>query len=302
MNLKTNLMLLNYLFDGAYLVNRDSTIVFWNPAAELITGYTSAEVIGSKCYDKILLHVNSNGESMCDGNCPLKQTIEDGLPKEMSTFLLHKQGYRIPVMIRTAPVQDIFGDTTFVMETFTESSRMGNFDQVKELARKAFIDSRSGLPNKEYMDNKLRNLLASDSVGNSNMLGLFFIHLDNLRKINDDFGITAGDITLKTIGKVLSENIQLDDIIGRLDGGLFLIITHLDKSFLMLNWANKLKNLVEHSTVAGYGKIPIKLCISGLITSLGASLDTVYNTLEEELKKSREIPMNVSICDFTPPK
>ena len=302
MDFEKSIMLLNHLFDGVYLVDQDRTILFWNPAAEIITGYKSSEVVGSKCYDNILLHINNKGENLCDSTCPLKQTIHDGLPKEMSIFLRHKQGHRVPVMIRTVPIIDDFGTMTFIMETFTKNSPVGNFDQIQELARKAFIDSRSGLPNKEYMDNKLRSLLAAESVGDSNILGLFFIHLDNLRQINDDFGTSAGDMTLKVIGKTLSENMQPGDIVGRLDGGLFLIITQLDKKFLMLNWASKLKNLIHQSAIVGHEKLTMEICISGLIASLGESLDTVYNTLEEELKKSREISMNVSIRDYTPPK
>jgi len=302
MNLKNITALLNYLFDGAYLVDKDRTIVFWNSSAEMITGYKVSEVIGGKCYDNILLHINEKGETLCDNNCPLKQTIQDSTPKEQPMYLRHKQGHRIPVTIRTVPVFDEFGVHKFTMETFTKNNTTNNLGQIQDLVRKAFIDSLSGLPNKEYMNSKLRSLLSSDSFGTSNILGLFFIRLDNLREINNDHGATIGNLAINVIAKTLSENMQPGDLVGRLDGGLFLIITHLDKTSLMLNWATKLKALLLKSTIMNLENLVMNIYISGLITPIGERLETIYNILEEELKLSYNVPTNISIRGYTPPK
>lgn len=295
MDIEETIMFLNYLFDGVFLTDHDRKILFWNQSAEIITGYKASEVVGRKCYDTIFLHVNEKGDNICNGSCPLKQTIKTKVPTEMPLFLRHKEGHLIPLIIRTVPIFNDNGAHKFTMETFTKNESVGNFDQVRELARKAFLDSLSGLPNKEYIDSKLSALLASESIGDSNILGLFFIHLDNLKQINYDYGVPIANMSLKAISRTLSSNIQEGDIIGRLEGGLFIIITRLDKKSLMLNWATKLKASIEKISIAGHETLSLKMCIGGIITPLGESLDAVYRQLEEELKISRDVPSNISI-------
>ena len=298
MDIEKTVMFLNYLFDGVFLVDHDRNILFWNPSAELISGYKASEVIGLKCYENLLIHVNEKGENICNTSCPVKQTIKNKTTVEMSLFLRHKDGHLVPVTTRTVPIFNDAGIHKFTMETFTKNHSVSNFDQVRELARKAFLDSLSGLPNKEYIDSKLGTLLASEATSDSNILGLFFIHLDNLKQINTDYGITVGNMSLKAIGKTLSDNIQEGDIIGRLEGGLFIIITRLDKKSLMLNWSSKFKASIEKLTIVGHESLSMKICIGGIITHLGETLDNVYHMLEEELKISRDVPINVSVRGF----
>ena len=59
------------LNDGLYFVNKDRIITYWNKAAERITGFTAAEVMGRTCSDHILTHVDDDGRSLCAGMCPL---------------------------------------------------------------------------------------------------------------------------------------------------------------------------------------------------------------------------------------
>ena len=57
--------LLDYLHDGVYLVDRRRTIRFWNRACEQITGYHAGEVIGRRCFDNVLRHVDDNAVASC---------------------------------------------------------------------------------------------------------------------------------------------------------------------------------------------------------------------------------------------
>ena len=54
---------------GAYAVDLNQTIVFWNLEAERMLGYSASDVIGRKCYE-VLLSVAENGTQTCVKNCP----------------------------------------------------------------------------------------------------------------------------------------------------------------------------------------------------------------------------------------
>ena len=94
---------------GVYLTDRKRQIVFWNASAERITGYLGQEVIGHFCHDNLLMHCDENQVALCDGACPLAQTMQDGRTREANIFLRHKEGQRVPVRVQAVPLRDEFG-------------------------------------------------------------------------------------------------------------------------------------------------------------------------------------------------
>jgi len=109
---------LNNLFDGVYVVDRERKIIFWNRGAEHITGYGAAEVMGRRCSDDILNHVDGNGALLCEGLCPLSATLETGDTHMLKVFVLHKSGHRVPAMTRIFPIRDPLGEIIAAIEVF----------------------------------------------------------------------------------------------------------------------------------------------------------------------------------------
>jgi len=64
--------LLDRVDDGAYFVDRDRRLLFWNKAAEELTGFARSEVVGRLCPDNILCHADVNGRARCSDGCPLE--------------------------------------------------------------------------------------------------------------------------------------------------------------------------------------------------------------------------------------
>jgi two-component system cell cycle response regulator len=114
--------LVDNMCDGLYLVDRDIKISFWNNAAERITGFMAQEVIGSHCFDNILIHVDDKGHKLCQGGCPLATTMEDGGPREAEVYLHHKDGHRVPVSVRSTPWRNATGEVIGGIEIFTDLS------------------------------------------------------------------------------------------------------------------------------------------------------------------------------------
>ena len=108
--------LLDNLYEGVYYVDRQRRITFWNKAAETITGYSRREVLGHKCFQNLLKHVDDQGVSLCLSACPLAQTIQDGQPRSTSVYLHHKDGHRLPVAVRVAPLHYFLSRVGFPTE------------------------------------------------------------------------------------------------------------------------------------------------------------------------------------------
>ena len=102
--------IIDRLSEGVYFVDTHRTITYWNKAAETISGFTANEVMGRSCSDNILTHVDSQGESLCLGKCPLEKSILEKIPLEAEIFMHHKDGHRIPVSIKSHSMTDNKGN------------------------------------------------------------------------------------------------------------------------------------------------------------------------------------------------
>ena len=98
--------LLDNLNEGVYLLNSDRQITYWNRGAENLTGFTQSDVLGKRCSDAVILHINEDGKNICDTDCPVVKTMNDGRSREQEIYLHHKQGHRVPVKVRIVPIQD----------------------------------------------------------------------------------------------------------------------------------------------------------------------------------------------------
>jgi PAS domain S-box-containing protein len=115
--------LLNLLADGAYITDTDRRIVFWNQAAQRITGWTPQEVVGRTCRDNILVHVDKDGHQLCGHEqCPLHRSIVTGQPsaEPVLVFGQHRSGSRIPVEVTVAPVRNHAGQIIGGIEVFRD--------------------------------------------------------------------------------------------------------------------------------------------------------------------------------------
>ena len=103
---------------------------------------------------------------------------------------------------------------------------------------------------------------------------------------------------IEVAGKTIFENLLPGDLAARWEGGLFLIITRLDRKSLLLNWADSVKSLIRKSTVPEYDKVAMSVKIGGSIVTCEQNVDAVLNILEQELKNSRNIESNISIREL----
>ena len=113
---------LDSIYDGVYVVDGERKILFWNRGASVLTGYTREEVIGRRCADAGLSHVDSRGELLCQRACPLVQTLQTGQEQEKRVFPRHKQGHRFPVQTHVGPIIDASGKIVAAIEVFRDIS------------------------------------------------------------------------------------------------------------------------------------------------------------------------------------
>ena len=93
-------------------------------------------------------------------------------------------------------------------------------DARAQMERNSLHDSLTGLPNRRFLDEKLLNGNAGQTV-----TALLHIDLDRFKQINDTLGHAAGDAMLKHAASVLKSSTREGDFIARIGGDEFVIAT-----------------------------------------------------------------------------
>ncbi|HRZ79183.1 MAG TPA: sensor domain-containing diguanylate cyclase [bacterium] len=269
---------LDSLFEGVYLVDNERNIMHWNKAAELLTGFTKDEITGHRCHDNLLVHVDSAGNSLCTGNCPLLHAIRNKISNEADIYLHHKDGHRIPVNVRILPLFNEAGDVTGAIEIFTNSSsQIALATQISELVRLSMHDPLTGIANRRYAEkiilDRIDELKRFGWTG-----GVIFFDIDNFKNINDSFSHPTGDRMLKMIASTMRESIRSFDMISRWGGEEFVVVLSNVSPEQLSEKAELLRRLVRESFFIEKD-VKISATISGGATMLTAS-DTLESVIE----------------------
>ncbi len=108
--------------------------------------------------------------------------------------------------------------------------RQSLFDEIEYLSRIAKYDRLTGLPNRNFLEDRLLSLIASGQRHNSEF-ALFLIDLNNFRQINDIYGHAVGDQALRAFARQLTATSRSSDSLGRFGGDEFLYLVDHDVSY-----------------------------------------------------------------------
>lgn len=272
--------LIENIFDGLYLVDRDRSIIYWNHVAEKITGYRADEVIGRRCRDNILVHVDEKGKNLCQGRCPLAATIDDGTLRDAEVYLHHKDGHRVPVWVRAAPLRDTAGNIIGAAELFTDLS-VGNAitTKVQQLEKLSFLDSLTQLANRRYLEMELDSRISEKKRYDTDF-GIVFMDIDRFKRINDTYGHGVGDRVLKTVARTFLNIARPSDLMGRWGGEEFIgILKRIDGNGLR-STAERIRTLVGKSHLRENG-LTLKVTVS-----IGATLADQADTADSIVKRA----------------
>lgn len=272
---------LDNLFDAVYVVDRERRIVYWNKAAEEITGYSDSEIVGTMCSDNILCHVDLAGIELCKNGCPLHETICDGRKREAVVFLHHKEGHRIPVNIRISPIRNKTGEIIGAIEVFSAYPK--NMHIIKELERQkreSMSDPLLGIGNRRYAEMMFR-VRQVESQMSGNLFGFIFMDIDRFKFVNDTCGHAVGDKVLLMVSHTIANLLRHLDSFCRWGGDEFVIYLpdcHTKEDLRAV--AERIRGFVQSSFIMLDGR---KLSVS---VSLGATLISANDTMESAIERA----------------
>ena len=268
--------LLDALKDGVYFADKNRKITYWNKAAEAITGYRSGEMLGRHCGDNLLIHIDEQGNNLCTGHCPLVRSMETGEPFEQKIFLHHKDGHRVPVLVRVTPVYGSKDEISGAVEIFTDlSSKESLLKNIQALARPDLQSSLTGLPTKLYIEMQLKLKLVEWNEF-KHPFGIFLIKVGGLEEIKDTYSQGTVENILKILANTLIHNVDPYDIVGEWkEGEFFGIAAHTDEKKLAAH-TNRFTILLERTRVsAEETSLSLTYSVASALAQAGDSFESL---------------------------
>lgn len=280
--------------DGVYCVDHERRILYWNKKSEDITGYEAKKVLGTRCQDNILKHVDDKGTELCLEKCPLVKAMEEATVQTAEVFLHHREGYRVPVIVVGIPVVSESGDVVGAIELFKEKAEKSFLEnEIEQLRKLAFVDELTQVLNRRGLEYYLKMKL-SEVERFDRIIGVLFIDVDDFKSINDRFGHHVGDKVLQFVAGTLKKNLRISDLVARYGGDEFVAVVELKEQKEIEEIAERLKNLIAASYVVENDQIVrVTVSIGGVVVKQRRDIDEILKRCDELQYESKKKGGNI---------
>ena len=133
-NVKHFEQILDSVNDGVYVTDWERRIVYWNKAAQRITGFSREKVVGKYCHESVMQHKDEVGNSLCDTDlCPLHRAIQTGQSSSRPLRVVAQKADTDSFVsaVSVAPVRDGNGNVIGGVEVFRDITEDLELERVK---------------------------------------------------------------------------------------------------------------------------------------------------------------------------
>lgn len=149
----------------------------------------------------------------------------------------------------------------------------------------AYHDALTGLPNRNYFIDKLKDLLHTTADGTGCKFAVLFLDLNRFKTINDSLGHSFGDAVIKQIAERLVGIVPKGDLVGRFSGDEFAIILH------QISSTDEVVRLAERISLRVAEPLMLNgRCIFASV-SIGIAFDCSKYAEPEEILRDADIAM-----------
>lgn len=209
--------LLDNVDEGIVSIAATGIIELFNPGAERIFGYHSAEVLGKNIAMLMPEPFRSAHDTYIARYLTTGEAHVIGIGREVPAQ--RKNGEIFPIDLRVSEFS-LAGHRQFIgiMRDITE--RKASEARITHLANH---DGLTNLPNRNLVQDRIQQTIAWAQRAGS-QFAVMFIDLDKFKLINDTLGHDTGDVLLQTVAQRLTAALRTGDTVGRQGGDEFIVL------------------------------------------------------------------------------
>ena len=207
---------------GAYAVNVEQRILFWNKSAQRILGYSADQVIGRRCYEVLVGLTAGSLTPECQDGCPSVRCLQAGqIPGTLRLRMLCASGDRKSVSLTPMVIGGGQNDAPLLVHLFSDGPESTGLDKATESVR--YELTRSGYD--IVSDNSSEHTAPSEvpSLTTRELEVLRLVALGNqVSDISDELHISPHTVRnhIRNFRSKLGANTRLDAVVDALRLGL----------------------------------------------------------------------------------
>lgn len=186
---------------------------------------------------------------------------------------------------------DVFLVISRYLEIDDEACVMELVSKLKGYQDKLYIDPVTGVYNRRYFEDEIRNM--------QNSAGVSMIDLDDFKLYNDIYGHDMGDQVLCIVADVIKDCIRKTDKLIRYGGDEFLLILSDMVRGTLRGKLLQIQEAIENATIPNCPRLKLTASIGGVISEDG-KIDEAIAKADQLMYKAKEHKAQViTECDKT---
>lgn len=214
-----NLRLVSSIFAASHeaimITDAENRIIDVNQAFTEVTGYGREEARGRN--PKML----SSGQEPAEFFKDMWRALVDRGGWRGEVWNRRKSGEPYPALLSITAVKADDGEVSHYVAVLADISHIK--ERERDLARGAYYDPLTGLPNRRLLADRLHQAIAQ-AHRSGDRVAVAYLDLDGFKTVNDSHGHLAGDSLLKEIARRLEVSVREGDTVARVGGDEFVLV------------------------------------------------------------------------------
>lgn len=283
-----NLFLANKIIDasldGIMITKQNGVIIQVNPAFSTLTGYSSHEVVGKNP------NILSSGQHDRYFYENMWKSISQKGVWQGEICNRKKNGETYIEWLTIITIRDPNSDELVYAAIFSDITERKNTQD--KVAKLAYFDELTGLPNRRLFNDRLTMALAA-AHRNNDMLAVMFIDLDKFKEVNDCLGHSAGDELLEQVAIRLQSVLCEGDTLARLGGDEFVILCKIQEVNTVIKLAEQILDKLSTSFELQGNETSVTASIgSAVYPDDGLDLETLLKHADIAMYRCKDIGRN----------
>jgi diguanylate cyclase (GGDEF)-like protein/PAS domain S-box-containing protein len=266
---------LDILPDGIALLGEEGEVVFWNRAAEAISGHAGLELVGRAVPETL--------KPLLEGTAPAGDLESYSGPQPGRGCLvhaLHKLGHDLPVMARTLALRDGLGGHIGTAVVFHSA------ESLEALPHGETGESGGLRVSQAELEDRLEALF-DDFTHGGLALCLLWITVDQAHELRKTHGAGACASMMEKVERVLAQGLRPGEEMGRWGDDEFLVISHERTPEMLAAHAQSLARLARTADFRWWGdRVSIAVSIGAVQANRDEALKLLLLRAQEAMLSS----------------
>ncbi|MCG6882761.1 MAG: GGDEF domain-containing protein [Silicimonas sp.] len=185
----------------------------------------------------------------------------------------------------------LFGGSIFVLAVSVLATRTASdVARLVRLEHEVIVDPLTGAYNRRFFDKRLGEEVAR-AERNGSELSLLVMDLDRFKRVNDTHGHSAGDRVLAVIAATIAAELRPNDILARIGGEEFVVISLLNGAAPVRQMAERLCGTVRSARIqlAGDQQICVSISVGVATLSPGETAQALFDRADRAVFEAKEL-------------